>query len=91
MPIFMDSLLWINKHNSIFEQLLLPRKIETFTLYSIVYNLMIIRNAKECVNPFLRPEQRDCPVTFERLKVCRFNADFSFPATFKVHYLNTVI
>ena len=36
MPIFMDSLLWINKHNSIFQQLSLRRKIETFTLYSIV-------------------------------------------------------
>ena len=36
MPIFMDSLLLINKHNSMFEQLLLRRKIETFTLYSIV-------------------------------------------------------
>ena len=27
MPIFMDSLLWINKHNSIFQQLSLPSDI----------------------------------------------------------------
>ena len=30
---------------------------------------MTIRNAKQCVNLFLRREQRDCAVTFERLKV----------------------
>ena len=36
MPIFMDSLLWINKHNSIFQQLSLRRNIETFTLHGII-------------------------------------------------------
>ena len=40
---------------------------------------------------FLRRKQRDCPVAFERLKVCRFKAHFSFPATFKVLHSNTVI
>ena len=58
MPIFMDSLLWPNKHNSNFQQLpCTTSKIETFTLYSIVQNLMIIISAKQCVNLFLMREQ----------------------------------
>ena len=33
----------------------------------------------------------DCPVAFEKVKVCRFKAHFSFPATFKVLHSITVI
>ena len=52
MPIFMGPLLWTNKHNSNLSAIITTSKIETFTLYSIVQNLMIIISAKQCVNLF---------------------------------------
>ena len=63
MPIFMDSLLWINKRNSNFQQLSL-RRIETVTLYSIVQNLMIIISAKKVRKSLLktRAERLPCEV-----------------------------
>lgn len=39
-----------NKHNSDFQQLSRTSRIETFTLYSILQNLMVMISAKQCVN-----------------------------------------